>query len=64
MGTPNWIRSSKSEGSSGVEVAVLDDEVIVREAGMRLRPALYIKLADWEAFLAGVRLGEFDVPVR
>ena len=57
-----WFKSSFS-GSSGngcVEVAFLSGEVAVRDTKDRsLAPHRFVA-AEWAAFLAGVRSGEFD----
>ncbi|MGH3613607.1 MAG: DUF397 domain-containing protein [Pseudonocardia sp.] len=59
-----WTSSfSGSNGSSCVEVAFLPDGgVAVRDTKDRsLSPHRYTA-AEWDAFLAGVRAGEFDRP--
>ena len=56
-----WIKSSKCDSASCVEVAFHEGEVIVRESDQPLRPSLYFKLAEWEGFIAGAKLGEFDL---
>jgi hypothetical protein len=58
-----WFKSSFS-GSSGngcVEVAFLPDEVAVRDTKDRSLAPHRFAAAEWAAFLAGVRAGEFDV---
>jgi Domain of unknown function (DUF397) len=61
-----WRKSSFSNGDGGnncVEVAVLPaGRVAVRDTKDRSRPPHVHTAAAWEAFLAGVRAGEFDVP--
>jgi hypothetical protein len=61
----HWIRSSFSNGSGGnncVEVLTLaGGEVAVRNS--RYAPGgheLIFTPSEWEAFLAGVKAGEFD----
>lgn len=59
-----WRTSSYSGGNTGgngcVEVAFLAGAVALRDTKDRtLRPHVYPP-AQWRAFLAGVRAGEFD----
>lgn len=58
-----WRKSSFSNGTGGncVEVADLPDGGrAVRDSKDRSGPALIFTPAEWEAFTAGVRAGEFD----
>lgn len=58
-----WRKSSRSNGNGGnncVEVAFLDDVVAVRDSKDKAGPALIFTRAEFEAFKAGVRDGEFD----
>jgi len=59
---PCWITSSRSFASSNcVEVADLPSGRIgVRSSGDPLGPVLRFSPDEWHAFLAGVKLGEFD----
>jgi hypothetical protein len=58
-----WKKSTRS-GSSGncVEVAATGDLILVRHSKNPSGPALAFTVAEWAAFLAGVRAGEFDSP--
>jgi len=60
-----WFKSSFSGGNGGscVEVAFLPDgDVAVRDTKDRaLAPHTYTA-AEWDAFVAGVKAGEFDLP--
>ncbi|MEV0271658.1 DUF397 domain-containing protein [Hamadaea sp. NPDC050747] len=56
----SWRRSARCGDSACVEVAVLDDEVLVRDSKDPQGPVLRFSRAEWLAFLAGVREGEFD----
>jgi Domain of unknown function (DUF397) len=60
--TVTWRRSSACTGadSTCVEVAVGTDVVAVRDSKDAGGPALRFTAAEWRAFLAGVRAGEFD----
>nr|WP_035740861.1 DUF397 domain-containing protein [Parafrankia elaeagni] len=59
-----WHRSTYSSGEGGmcVEVAHVDGGVAVRDSTAPLRALLVFSGAEWDAFLAGVRNGEFDAP--
>lgn len=60
----HWHKSTRSGGNGGdcVEVAVnLPGLVAVRDSKDREGAALVFSHAEWRAFLAGVRRGEFDV---
>jgi hypothetical protein len=56
-----WFTSSFSGGNSAncVEVAFLPGAVAVRDTKDRGLPLHRYAAADWSAFLAGVRAGEF-----
>jgi len=56
-----WRKSTRS-GVSGncVEVATLNDAVAVRDSKHPTGPALLFTPAEWEAFIGGVKAGEFD----
>lgn len=57
-----WIKSSLSYSNSNcVEVAELPDgSVGVRDSKDTDGPVLRFTPAEWEAFIGGARLGEFD----
>ena len=57
-------RTSSASGSGGncVEVAVTSEDIWVRDTKDRPGPVLRFTLVEWDAFLAGVRQGEFDLP--
>ena len=63
--TEVWSKSSFCGDQSGgcVEVAVLGpgDGVAVRDGKQPGGPALRFTPAEWLAFLAGARVGEFDL---
>lgn len=59
----SWHKSSYSNGNGGsacVEVATLGDGRAVRDSKDRSGPALFFTPAEWAAFVAGVKDGEFD----
>jgi Domain of unknown function (DUF397) len=55
-----WRKSSRSNNEC-VEVRIEADTVCVRDTTNRAM-VLTLTHAEWQAFLAGVRLGEFDLP--
>jgi Domain of unknown function (DUF397) len=55
-----WRKSSRSESNGCVEVAFLNGQIAVRDSKDRGGSVLLFTYRDWEAFLAGVRHGEFD----
>ncbi|MFD6463657.1 DUF397 domain-containing protein [Streptomyces roseolus] len=64
-----WFTSSRSNnGNQCVEVRFDGDAVLIRDSKYRRDPAnrladepiLTVTPAEWSAFLAGVRAGEFD----
>jgi hypothetical protein len=59
-----WRKSSYSGINGCVEVAVDGDRVAVRDSKDRGGPVLLFTPDEWEAFLAGARDREFDLPSR
>jgi hypothetical protein len=60
----SWFKSSFSAAGNCVEVAHLPGGgIAVRDSKDRARAPHVYNRAEWEAFLAGARNGEFDLPV-
>jgi hypothetical protein len=59
---PDWAKSSLSHANgSCVEVSGLSDDFIrIRDSKDAKGPILRFTPAEWDAFLGGVRMGEFD----
>jgi hypothetical protein len=57
-------RKSNASNSNGecVEVAFVDDAVLVRHSQDPSGPVLSFSYPEWKAFLAGAHNGEFDLP--
>jgi hypothetical protein len=55
-----WRTSTLCDLNGCVEVAILGDRVAVRDAKDRAGPVLVFTDREWEAFVGGVRGGEFD----
>jgi Domain of unknown function (DUF397) len=58
--TAAWHKSSRSGNNGCVEVAFVEDQVAVRDSKQHGGPVLVFTAHEWEAFLSGVRDGEFD----
>jgi uncharacterized protein DUF397 len=57
-----WRKSTLSHTNGCVEVAFVEDRVAVRDSKDRNGPVLLFTPFEWEAFVGGVRDGEFDSP--
>jgi hypothetical protein len=55
-----WRRSRFCDSNTCVEVARFADTVAMRDAKNPERGPLRFSISSWDAFTAGVRLGEFD----
>ena len=55
-----WRKSTRSGTNGCVEVAFVGDRVAVRDSKDRGGPVLVFTSHEWEAFVGGLRDGEFD----
>ncbi|WP_416903510.1 DUF397 domain-containing protein [Micromonospora echinospora] len=55
-----WRKSSHSDDGNCVEVAYTHKLVFVRDSKNCAGPALRFDLIQWQAFMNGVRLNEFE----
>jgi Domain of unknown function (DUF397) len=55
-----WVKSTASGGGNCLEVSISGESVLMRHSQSPNGPVLKFSLAEWEAFLTGVRQGEFD----
>lgn len=55
-----WVKSNRCEASSCVEVAYVDNEILVRSSADATSPVLRFTRDEWVAFVGGVRDGDFD----
>lgn len=73
LSSKGWTKSSRSAGAGNCCVEVrLDDSgrVMIRDSKFQrdpendpaMQPILDYTPAEWEAFIAGVKAGEFDLP--
>ena len=56
-----WRKSTRSGNNGCVEVAFVEDQVAVRDSKDRSGPVLVFTAPEWEAFVGGVRTGEFEL---
>jgi hypothetical protein len=57
----DWRKSSFCGNGACVEVALVGDEILVRDGKNPLcTPALRFTRSEWAAFLRGAKNGEFD----
>ncbi|MEV6035993.1 DUF397 domain-containing protein [Nonomuraea sp. NPDC052116] len=61
MSRPVWRKSSSDADATGVEVAVIEGVVTVRDAARPYEAVLVFDPERWAAFTAGVREGDFDL---
>jgi predicted secreted Zn-dependent protease len=55
-----WKKSTASDSGACVEVARLESVTMLRDSKDPAGPQLSFTAREWEAFLIGVRAGEFD----
>jgi Domain of unknown function (DUF397) len=56
-----WRKSSLSHASSCVEVTSADGRVAIRHSKNPEGPILMFSADEWQAFVEGIRQGEFDI---
>jgi hypothetical protein len=57
----DWRRSRRCESGSCVEVAQLAGSIGMRDSKMEQSPVLVFTRPVWDAFVAGIRAGEFEL---
>ena len=62
LSTTRWHKSSYSSANGCVEVVLEEDGVAVRDSKDPGGPVLQFTAHEWQAFLAGARDGEFNLP--
>jgi Domain of unknown function (DUF397) len=61
LASATWRKSSRSGANGCVEVAFVDGKIAVRDSKDRRGPMLVFTPLEWDAFVGGVRDGEFDL---
>jgi uncharacterized protein DUF397 len=56
-----WRKSTRSGNNGCVEVAFVGNQIAVRDSKDRGGPVLVFTAHEWEAFVGGVRTGEFEL---
>jgi hypothetical protein len=58
-----WFKSNRSGPNCDncVEVAFVDEAIVVRDSKNPEGPALIFTTAEWDAFVGGAKDGEFDL---
>jgi hypothetical protein len=57
-----WFKSKRSSGNGAcVEVALINEATAVRDSKNPTGPSLIFTAAEWNAFVGGVKDGEFDL---
>jgi hypothetical protein len=64
MGELGWQRSTRCDSVTCVEVAMLGERIAVRDGKAPDGAILFFSPAEWAAFVAGVKAGEFDPEIR
>jgi Domain of unknown function (DUF397) len=65
LGNARWIRSRFCSASGCVEVAHLPGgHVALRDSKNADMPAHVFDSEEWQAFIAGAKDGQFDLPLR
>ena len=58
--TSEWRRSRRCDSGACVEIARIGDSFAVRDSKDLSQPILTFAPGAWQAFVEGVRAGEFD----
>jgi hypothetical protein len=63
LSNAQWLRTTRSgsDDDNCVEVAFVDQAIVVRDSANPQGPALIFTAAEWDAFLGGAKDGEFDL---
>lgn len=56
-----WKTSSAGNDEASVEVAFVEDMIVVRNSLHPDGPVLVFNQAEWDAFVGGAKDGEFDI---
>ena len=56
-----WRKSTLSATNGCIELAFIGDRIALRDSKQRRGPVLKFTAVEWDAFIGGVRDGEFDL---
>jgi hypothetical protein len=56
-----WRRGSTASAERSVEIAFVDDAILMRDGKNPDGPVLFFTRAEWDAFVGGAKDGEFDL---
>jgi Domain of unknown function (DUF397) len=59
--TPAWKKSTRSGPNGCLEVLIDGQDITILDSKDQLGPAYRFTPVEWEAFIGGVRAGEFEV---
>jgi hypothetical protein len=62
LASADWQKSSRSGSNGCVEVALVEDQVALRDSKHKEGPVLVFTPVEWEAFIGGVSDGQFRLP--
>lgn len=62
LSSATWRKSTYSNANGCVEVAFVDTQAAVRDSKDRTGPVLVFDSHEWDAFVGGVRDGQFELP--
>ncbi|AUS78078.1 DUF397 domain-containing protein [Actinoalloteichus sp. AHMU CJ021] len=57
-----WITSTEDDDQKGVEIAFVEEYILMRNGADPEGPVLVFTQAEWDAFVEGAKDGEFDEP--
>lgn len=58
---PTWFKSRRCEGGACVEAARVDGGMAMRDSKNPDGPMLNFSMNEWNAFMAGIRSGDFEL---
>ncbi|APU17190.1 MULTISPECIES: DUF397 domain-containing protein [Actinoalloteichus] len=62
ISSAEWITSTEDEDQKGVEIAFVEEYILMRNGAEPEGPVLVFTQAEWDAFVEGAKDGEFDEP--
>jgi hypothetical protein len=56
----SWRRAQRCDAANCIEVAASGDSIVIRDSKSAQGPVLTYDRAEWETFVEGIKLGDFD----